>query len=163
MSKKKLATSTPGPSPTAKVAEIIELFDRGDVVTAKNLLEAAYAKNPNDEDFLAVVAHLQKTYLSESGAAPAKSLLRDALMQRSSDSNVKIVSTLMTLLAMSGRDKEAIQLQENQLKMLEDQAAFLREVARGKVTGKEETAPVVGRKDPCPCGSGKKYKRCCGQ
>ena len=23
-------------------------------------------------------------------------------------------------------------------------------------------APKVGRNDPCPCGSGKKYKRCCG-
>ncbi|ACV69295.1 preprotein translocase subunit SecA [Desulfohalobium retbaense] len=23
--------------------------------------------------------------------------------------------------------------------------------------------PKVGRNDPCPCGSGKKYKRCCGQ
>jgi uncharacterized protein YecA (UPF0149 family) len=21
----------------------------------------------------------------------------------------------------------------------------------------------VGRNEPCPCGSGKKYKRCCGQ
>ena len=24
-------------------------------------------------------------------------------------------------------------------------------------------APKVGRNDPCPCGSGKKYKRCCGR
>ncbi len=24
-------------------------------------------------------------------------------------------------------------------------------------------APKVGRKDPCPCGSGKKYKSCCGR
>jgi uncharacterized protein len=24
------------------------------------------------------------------------------------------------------------------------------------------TAPKIGRNDPCPCGSGKKYKRCCG-
>ena len=38
------------------------------------------------------------------------------------------------------------------------------------LSGKEETvkkAPVtskkVGRNDPCPCGSGKKYKHCCGQ
>ena len=23
-------------------------------------------------------------------------------------------------------------------------------------------APTVGRNDPCPCGSGKKYKKCCG-
>jgi uncharacterized protein YchJ len=22
--------------------------------------------------------------------------------------------------------------------------------------------PKVGRNDPCPCGSGKKYKKCCG-
>ncbi|MBQ0018244.1 MAG: preprotein translocase subunit SecA [Clostridiales bacterium] len=34
-------------------------------------------------------------------------------------------------------------------------------------TGKQETirrdAPKVGRNDPCPCGSGKKYKNCCGR
>ena len=32
---------------------------------------------------------------------------------------------------------------------------------------KQETvrreAPKVGRNDPCPCGSGKKYKHCCGR
>lgn len=26
-----------------------------------------------------------------------------------------------------------------------------------------KAAPRVGRNDPCPCGSGKKYKRCCGR
>ncbi len=25
------------------------------------------------------------------------------------------------------------------------------------------TAPKVGRNEPCPCGSGKKFKRCCGK
>ena len=32
------------------------------------------------------------------------------------------------------------------------------------VTPKTEvhTAPKVGRNEPCPCGSGKKYKKCCG-
>lgn len=25
-----------------------------------------------------------------------------------------------------------------------------------------QRAPKIGRNDPCPCGSGKKYKRCCG-
>jgi preprotein translocase subunit SecA len=24
-------------------------------------------------------------------------------------------------------------------------------------------SPKVGRNDPCPCGSGKKYKNCCGR
>ena len=25
------------------------------------------------------------------------------------------------------------------------------------------SVPKVGRNDPCPCGSGKKYKKCCGK
>jgi SEC-C motif len=25
-----------------------------------------------------------------------------------------------------------------------------------------EASPSIGRNEPCPCGSGKKYKRCCG-
>ncbi|MEI6195484.1 MAG: SEC-C metal-binding domain-containing protein, partial [Verrucomicrobiota bacterium] len=27
----------------------------------------------------------------------------------------------------------------------------------------QRTGPKVGRNDPCPCGSGKKYKQCCGR
>jgi len=36
----------------------------------------------------------------------------------------------------------------------------------GQVAPKGQTVrrkePKVGRNDPCPCGSGKKYKKCCG-
>ena len=27
----------------------------------------------------------------------------------------------------------------------------------------QEKQKKIGRNDPCPCGSGKKYKRCCGK
>jgi preprotein translocase subunit SecA len=27
----------------------------------------------------------------------------------------------------------------------------------------QRSGPKVGRNDPCPCGSGKKYKNCCGR
>ena len=38
-----------------------------------------------------------------------------------------------------------------------------REVAdRGSMTG-EQLPKNVGRNDPCPCGSGRKFKRCCGK
>ncbi len=41
------------------------------------------------------------------------------------------------------------------------------EPIRAGLAGEEEKKPVqktekVGRNDPCPCGSGKKYKKCCG-
>ncbi|MBR7146159.1 MAG: SEC-C domain-containing protein, partial [Oscillospiraceae bacterium] len=28
---------------------------------------------------------------------------------------------------------------------------------------RKTAAQKVGRNDPCPCGSGKKYKQCCGR
>jgi preprotein translocase subunit SecA len=36
------------------------------------------------------------------------------------------------------------------------------ESSKGQQTVKRED-PKVGRNDPCPCGSGKKYKKCCGK
>ena len=36
----------------------------------------------------------------------------------------------------------------------------------GQLVGETPTVretPKVGRNDPCPCGSGKKYKKCCGR
>jgi SEC-C motif-containing protein len=36
----------------------------------------------------------------------------------------------------------------------------------GEMVGEKPTVretPKVGRNDPCPCGSGKKYKKCCGR
>ena len=38
-----------------------------------------------------------------------------------------------------------------------------RQVKPGAHTSEpRRNAPKVGRNDPCPCGSGKKYKKCCG-
>jgi len=49
-------------------------------------------------------------------------------------------------------------------------AVFGREDGRWVYTGQfdgpgktvRRETPKVGRNDPCPCGSGKKYKKCCG-
>ena len=32
-----------------------------------------------------------------------------------------------------------------------------------KISGTVIKGPKIGRNDPCPCGSGKKYKKCCGK
>ncbi|MBO7293427.1 MAG: SEC-C domain-containing protein, partial [Clostridia bacterium] len=57
---------------------------------------------------------------------------------------------------------------------MREEPVVRREVARqltegfagGKMPEKKAAAPAksqkVGRNDPCPCGSGKKYKKCCG-
>lgn len=42
----------------------------------------------------------------------------------------------------------------------EDRIAYAMVAARPEPY--ERAAPKIGRNDPCPCGSSKKYKRCCG-
>jgi len=37
------------------------------------------------------------------------------------------------------------------------------DAADAKQKPKRRSTPKVGRNDPCPCGSGKKYKKCCGK
>ena len=51
--------------------------------------------------------------------------------------------------------------------ILRDHAKVMREafVAALRESSRETTVrsgPKVGRNDPCPCGSGRKYKKCCG-
>jgi uncharacterized protein len=42
-----------------------------------------------------------------------------------------------------------------------DREAYAR-AAAPRAEPYERARPKIGRNDPCPCGSGKKYKRCCG-
>ena len=59
---------------------------------------------------------------------------------------------------------DEIKSRSRQVKMVmartwQKQAATAREL--GLETGVSVSAPVMSRNSPCPCGSGKKYKRCC--
>ena len=36
-----------------------------------------------------------------------------------------------------------------------------KDLVRQKI--KDDSGKKVGRNDPCPCGSGKKFKKCCGK
>ncbi|MBN2447440.1 MAG: SEC-C domain-containing protein [Phycisphaerae bacterium] len=42
-------------------------------------------------------------------------------------------------------------------------AAMRKQGEAGRPQTIRREAPKVGRNDPCPCGSGKKYKACCGK
>ena len=57
------------------------------------------------------------------------------------------------------REEEVEQIEEKQKK---DYILSRGEDTAAPATVKREAAKV-GRNDPCPCGSGKKYKKCCGQ
>jgi preprotein translocase subunit SecA len=50
---------------------------------------------------------------------------------------------------------------QRQLEMREK--AAMQASRQGGPAGPAKATKTVGRNDPCPCGSGKKYKKCCGQ
>jgi preprotein translocase subunit SecA len=61
------------------------------------------------------------------------------------------------------------QLLERRRRQRRGRVAFTKANESAFAGGEEETAkpirnkePRVGRNEPCPCGSGKKYKKCCG-
>ncbi len=47
-------------------------------------------------------------------------------------------------------------------KRLFDDLAIERRLAASASSTYIRPTPKVGRNDPCPCGSGKKFKKCCG-
>ena len=56
---------------------------------------------------------------------------------------------------------ELFQEEKKYLKPLPSQP-FMTNQSKTNITDKS-TLKKIGRNDPCPCGSGKKYKKCCGK
>jgi preprotein translocase subunit SecA len=56
---------------------------------------------------------------------------------------------------------------EEEIEEMREEASQDYIMSRGEQTAETSTVKrdtkKVGRNDPCPCGSGKKYKKCCGQ
>ena len=78
--------------------------------------------------------------------------------------------TLLYLYKLDVRE-EGLQLEdyerEQEMYMTHDDAAAFddpeAEAAVKTATPVRRETPKVGRNQPCPCGSGKKYKHCCGR
>lgn len=59
--------------------------------------------------------------------------------------------------------ERCVQLDGRQDQYLEDLAQIRDKLGRASAAGTARGAKAPGRNDPCPCGSGRKYKKCCGR
>jgi preprotein translocase subunit SecA len=66
------------------------------------------------------------------------------------------IASLFRLQLAREEDVEALAAQQQQ-------PLFFSHGGEGASAPKKREKKKVGRNDPCPCGSGKKYKKCCGQ
>lgn len=61
-----------------------------------------------------------------------------------------------------GVDFKSIRQMKKWMKNHEAELRAENGIAPSKVETVVHQGPKIGRNDPCPCGSGKKYKKCCG-
>ncbi|MBK5245532.1 MAG: SEC-C domain-containing protein, partial [Eubacteriaceae bacterium] len=79
--------------------------------------------------------------------------LFDDMILRIQEDTVKYLFNLNIQVVPSEEAKEKVDF--SQMKTNENEIV-------GKPAGPASAQNKVGRNDPCPCGSGKKYKKCCG-
>lgn len=96
-----------------------------------------------------------------------------AALNASRDADVRMaIASMSTLIAVARNEGDLDSMQINALAdrgrsdiidgVLRLHAARLRSTGVPTSVPSGERAAKVGRNDPCPCGSGKKFKRCCG-
>jgi len=57
-------------------------------------------------------------------------------------------------------DRPGVMHEKSEFEQRDGKWIFTRSLREGPAP--VTAGPKVGRNDPCPCGSGKKYKKCCG-
>ncbi len=99
-----------------------------------------------------LAAYAQRNPLNEYRIAAGE--MFDAMI-----ANIRVDTVRMTLFS-----RPAEQIKRTQVaKQREAQAAAVGgDTSEKKRPTVKKAAEKVGRNDPCPCGSGKKYKKCCG-
>ncbi len=57
--------------------------------------------------------------------------------------------------------RSGVMHEKSEFELIEGEWIFTKTLREGPAP--IQKAPKVGRNDPCPCGSGKKFKKCCGR
>jgi preprotein translocase subunit SecA len=112
------------------------------------LFEQTLDKIRNDVTRVLLNVEIQSAEQVEQ-AAPQAPRLADVQYQHADfDSQAALAGADPEALALAAQSPESVQRQA-------DEQASVAPVRR--------VEPKVGRNDPCPCGSGKKFKQCCGR
>jgi preprotein translocase subunit SecA len=85
--------------------------------------------------------------------------LFEDLMSRIEEDTVRFLFLLQPVNEQKQQEEMERRQRRQQMMLSQQQAAASGGTGSSQV---KREAPKVGRNDPCPCGSGKKYKKCCG-
>lgn len=131
--------------------------------TAEELMRARFTAHvANENKFLhhSYLPTSRQPYVEEPDAAP---LPWTRLVIHSHEPEVKpnISYVDFTAYFNGDNDTEGALHEKSEFQRINGNWIFARTLRQGPAPTK--AAPKVGRNDPCPCGSGKKFKHCCGK
>ena len=121
--------------------------------------------------FTAHVAHddlyLHRTYLPTSKApfvkdddSPRVAWTRLTVHSHEEGPTPDLASVEFSAFFLGENNSEQVLLEKAEFRRTNSEWFYTRVLRNGPAPVKA-TSPKIGRNDPCPCGSGKKYKHCC--
>ncbi|OEJ64642.1 YchJ family protein [Magnetovibrio blakemorei] len=141
------------------------LADPSTALTAEALMRSRYTAHVKDDFDHVANTHAKSAQSSyNKAAAKAQSVDTEWVGLEITETTGGGADDEVGTVTFTARFNEAGQLHAHR-----ERADFIRENGRwvyldGKINPNLEPRRVdkVGRNDPCPCGSGKKFKKCCG-
>ena len=111
-----------------------------------------------EDETLKILFHLQPAPVGDAAQASPRPLQPGPDGQRTNGAGAAVEEELAAAGSLESFTRDVRRRKERELQQAKPVgagggAAAVKQVIRGK---------KVGRNDPCPCGSGKKYKKCCG-
>jgi hypothetical protein len=163
----------------AELALAMSFVDPGDFLTDRAMIlaeagerEAALAQVAENIASMPTDQWVQikagDVYVELGEVGPAETAYRAALeLDGPVFERDEAVERLLELFTTQGREADATALKVAEQARTDEAARIKREPPSHASDVPSDTvvrfAPKVGRNDPCPCGSGKKYKKCCGE
>jgi len=92
----------------------------------------------------------------EADYVKAEEIINRALEEKNLRDRADVVDRAIEIYTALGKNQQAAKLEEE----LKELTVFSKSKAIANTPVK---VIKIGRNDPCPCGSGKKHKKCCGK
>lgn len=138
------------------------LLQRSKAATAEELMRSRFTAH-----YVGDQQHLHRTYL-ETSRRPfveepaAEEVKWTRLVIRAHEPNVKPDVSYVDFTAyFEANGTEHPMHEKSEFHRIGGEWFFVRPIREGPAPVR--SAPKVGRNDPCTCGSGKKFKHCCGR
>jgi SEC-C motif domain protein len=131
--------------------------------TAEQLMCArftAHVANANEFLHYSYLPSSKHPYVEESDIAPLP-WTRLVIHAHEPDVKPNVSNVEFTAFFKADNGAEGTLQEKSEFHRINGDWIFARTLRQGPAPVK--SAPKVGRNDPCPCGSGKKFKQCCGK